>query len=665
MGQSNNVVMNVHICGLDLKDKNNYESQKKILNLLFPSIDTKRSGVNYCFKYNNKLMWNAFLYTDKNTQNFKLVNETILTEINRYNEQSVKEKEKAMKNFAFKNHMIVLFVNDNDSDIKLCEEFSKDDTIDKLNDNYPLLLFIFKDINRENLYYRDYFFDYSYIRCINLNSITYVEENKGKSSKEDLIALYLQSLLYNNYDSYFTERGHKIIDEIDPLSNKPMDGIYLPIILVGTPGVGKSTFINILNGSRISKASSSDNPVTSKSAIYDVRIPGKETEIPINNKNLRQEAFIRFIDTPGFDLEKDVENALNEINRIFKEFKDGKERIPVILYFMNKSGRNASKDEKKTKKRFEILQVLKKNNGKIIFVITHFPKNSRWQKHGTFMQDLKEHGLKDLIEEDESNIIKCDLVGDNAYGVKEIFKKIYRYLNLIEDKDHNQTEEIYTDSLIEEIKKKSSFEEKLAYIKSKTKLFNEFQSREDILAYGKKKANILMGTMSLAAAGAGSIPIPFVDVGIVLNILGATIIGIGKAYGYVWKKISKNDLISIYRGELYQKKNDIEKDNNDIIEVLKIIGEIFAKGFMTLILLNIDDVIKSIWGIGTLIGMAVGAAADAGIIANYAYKAKNYFESKCKEDDGTIFFCTRCAEYEVIFRKFKQFENFDLIYPQE
>lgn len=97
MGQSNNVVMNVHICGLDLKDKNNYESQKKILNLLFPSTDTKRSGVNYCFKYNNKLMWNAFLYTDKNTQNFKLVNETILTEINRYNEQSVKEKEKAIK----------------------------------------------------------------------------------------------------------------------------------------------------------------------------------------------------------------------------------------------------------------------------------------------------------------------------------------------------------------------------------------------------------------------------------------------------------------------------------------------------------------------------------------------------------------------------------------
>ncbi len=39
---------------------------------------------------------------------------------------------------------------------------------------------------------------------------------------------------------------------------------------------------------------------------------------------------------------------------------------------MNKSGRNFTKDEKKNKKRIEILEVLKKNNVKIIFVVTHF-----------------------------------------------------------------------------------------------------------------------------------------------------------------------------------------------------------------------------------------------------------------------------------------------------
>ncbi len=340
------------------------------------------------------------------------------------------------------------------------------------------MLFVFRDINRENLYYREYFFDFSYITCLNLSSISYIEKNEGKSTREDFIAVYLQSLLYNNYDSYFTERGHKIIDQVDPLSNTPMTGIYLPIILVGTPGVGKSTFINILNGGRISKASSSDNPVTSKSAIYDVRIPGNEIEIQLDNKELKQEAFIRFIDTPGFDLEKDIDIALNEIKRIFQEFKEGKERIPVVLYFMNESGRNSSRDEEKCKKKFEILKALKNNNGKIIFVVTHFKKGNRWKKHGTFIQDLKENGLKDLIEKDESNIIKCELVGDNAYGIKEIFKKIYGYLNLIEDDNFNQTKEVYTQSLIEEIKKHPTFDEKLAYIKTKTKLFNDFNLKK-------------------------------------------------------------------------------------------------------------------------------------------------------------------------------------------
>lgn len=225
-------------------------------------------------------------------------------------------------------------------------------------------------------------------------------------------------------------------------------------------------------------------------------------------------------------MEKDVEIALNEIKKIFQEFKDGKERIPVILYFMNNSGRNATKDEKKNTKRFEILKVLKNNNGKIIFVITHFPENAKWRKHGQFIQHMKENGLDDLIEKDESNIIKCNLVGDNAYGIKEIFKKIYRYLNLIEDENFHQTKEVYTQSLIEEIKKLPTFDEKLAYIKTKTNLFNEINSKEDILTFGRIKAYAYMGTMSLAAAAAGAIPFPFADITIVLNILGATIIKI-------------------------------------------------------------------------------------------------------------------------------------------
>ena len=43
--------------------------------------------------------------------------------------------------------------------------------------------------------------------------------------------------------------------------------------------MGKSTFINDIAGERISKATSFVEPVTSKAAYYDVKIPGNSEQI--------------------------------------------------------------------------------------------------------------------------------------------------------------------------------------------------------------------------------------------------------------------------------------------------------------------------------------------------------------------------------------------------
>jgi hypothetical protein len=122
--------------------------------------------------------------------------------------------------------------------------------------------------------------------------------------------------------------------------------------------------------------------------------------------------------------------------------------------------------------------------------------------------------------------------------------------------------------------------------------------------------------------------------------------------------------LSIYNGELYENNNheNLETYTN-VSELLKIIGEIITKTMIMGILLNIDDYLKLFWGVGTLIGVALGATIDTGIISKYIYRAKRFFESKCEKDDGTIFFYTRCSEYEVIFRHFKRLEKYKLIYP--
>ncbi len=378
--------MNIHICGLNTNKQNIYESEMKILNKLFPNKDEEKSNFSYIVRYSEKPKWNAYIYSKNNTRNFQFINKVIKNLVNKYNGDEKMNTLSKKEKYELNNHMVLLFVNDNDSDLLLCDEFSKEENRGELTDNFPLFLFLFKDINRNNLYYRDKFFDFSYINCFNLSSLNFVENNK--LTNEEYIAIYLKKLLYNNFDSYFTERGHKIIDEIDPLSNKQKPGIYLPVILVGSPGVGKSTFINILNGVRISKASSSEEPVTSQSAYYDVKIPGDgNNEILIEDDNgIEQEAYIRFVDTPGFDLEKDINIALNEIKRIFKDFDEGKEKVPVVLFFMNPYGRNLTKDEIKKNKIFEILNLIHKNKAKIIFVITHMPKNTRWQKEYSFIK---------------------------------------------------------------------------------------------------------------------------------------------------------------------------------------------------------------------------------------------------------------------------------------
>ena len=244
-----------------------------------------------------------------------------------------------------------------------------------------------------------------------------------------------------------------------------------------------------------------------------------------------------------------------------------------------------------------MLRFLKDKKSKIIFVVTHLGIKQIWGSKSSFINYLIDNQLEDLIEIDESNIIKCQLVGENAYGIKDIFKKIYKYINFIEDDNLRQTGKLYAESLKEEIMKKETFDEKLKFLKEKTNLFDEFESKEDIIKYGNIKSIALITSMSLCAGLAGAIPVPFADIPIVLYLIGIAIIRIGKFYGYVWKTISRQDLLSIYNGNLYENNNDENLEiYTNISELLKIIGEIITKTMIMGFFLNVDDYLKFFWG---------------------------------------------------------------------
>ena len=396
----------------------------------------------------------------------------------------------------------------------------------------------------------------------------------------------------------------------------------------------------------------------------------------MNNPLLNEKVFIRFIDTPGFDTGRDVRITKREIEKIFEDFDKGKERIPVILYFLT-NGQNFSRDNDRNE--LDILDYLKTKNSKILFIITRCP-DEEWEQLDSFLLFLQEKNLESLVEDDRSNIFPCNLKGRNAFGVKEIFKKLYNMLNTING------EEVYNDSLINEIKERPTFDEKLSLIKQKTSLFNQFESKNDIITYANIKAKALISSLSFAAGLAGAIPIPFVDIAIIHGLIITAILSIGHFYGYIYKKISRNDIISIFDGRLYDHNidqsaeeyfdangsnidrallNNSEQSDNNAIRtgIGGFIISLLSKGVLTSIALFGDDGIKLIPGLGSVIGSILGSICDFALVMIYSNNANKYFKSKCEADDGTLFFCSRCYEYEAIFKKFKNFEIYDLIYP--
>ena len=71
-----------------------------------------------------------------------------------------------------------------------------------------------------------------------------------------------------------------------------------------------------------------------------------------------------------------------------------------------------------------MLRSLKSKNAKILFIITrcHQEEEEEWDQAPSFKEFLEENKLGELIEDNNSNILTCNLVGKSAFGIKKYFK---------------------------------------------------------------------------------------------------------------------------------------------------------------------------------------------------------------------------------------------------
>ena len=73
--------------------------------------------------------------------------------------------------------MILCFA-DNNSDEQLLKEFNGSKK--ELNENFPLILFVFKNATKSIKAYSKTFFDITYLKCINLSDATKGLEDEKK-----------------------------------------------------------------------------------------------------------------------------------------------------------------------------------------------------------------------------------------------------------------------------------------------------------------------------------------------------------------------------------------------------------------------------------------------------------------------------------------------------
>ena len=270
------------------------------------------------------------------------------------------------------------------------------------NEIHPLFLFVInkkkiKEKKTEILNELNSYIKNKGIKRFNLRNVTLLEEvdlnetpeneelynlnNKKKSDYIfDLYIFLINSwLYYNNLGDNFEFGSHlgknsneflKIINnEKKNISMNSHIGLF-NIIVLGRPGTGKSTLINILSNQKRSLEGRGES-LTKRMIKYIIK-----------------DYNISLYDTPGFELDKDINEITKFINNVQKHLIQRKNQINMAFYLITEGARDFYDNEKK------ILKILMENNIPIFFLLTF----SRNLEKGQEFKEIVEMSLRRTLK---------------------------------------------------------------------------------------------------------------------------------------------------------------------------------------------------------------------------------------------------------------------------
>jgi small GTP-binding protein len=269
------------------------------------------------------------------------------------------------------------------------------------NEIHPLFLFVINKkkikvkkteiLNELNNYIKN-----NRIKRFNLRNITLLEEvdlnetpqneelnNLNKKKSDYIFELYFflinSWLYYNNLGDNFEFGSHlgknsneflKTIDNEKKNININSHVGLFNIIVLGRPGTGKSTLINILSNQKRSLEGRGES-VTKKMIKYIIK-----------------DYNISLYDTPGFELDKDINEIIQFINNVQKHLIQRKNQINMAFYLITEGARDFYDNEKK------ILKILMEYNIPIFFLLTF----SRNLEKGQEFKEIVEINLRRTLK---------------------------------------------------------------------------------------------------------------------------------------------------------------------------------------------------------------------------------------------------------------------------
>ena len=214
------------------------------------------------------------------------------------------------------------------------------------------------------------------------------------------------------------------------------------IACIGRFGQGKSTGVNEILKEYKAPESSKGCSQTKSLTFYQV-----------------ENAPVRILDIPGFENEQTVKDAIEKFKYCRDKMNNMKENLHIILYFLNFNEKRAF-----TKLEYPIFEeIVEHESSKIIYVITHSSPNIQakikkkvYDRINSGIQGItKDTQIENKIEKfkaSENNVVfvnfhKNDLNGDEPFGQKELFQKIYDFF--IESNDYKNSLKEQTEELLE------------------------------------------------------------------------------------------------------------------------------------------------------------------------------------------------------------------------